>query len=79
MRSLRTRLEALEEHATRVNCPSLVTVSVYEGDNASAVDRWAASLEEKWPDALVLLVNHCCPRPAHDRLGVLNPERVTWG
>lgn len=75
---LRSRVESLEERAARTDCPSLVTLLVYENDNPAAVEAWAASLQAKWPDTLLVLVNHLNPRPDAVPFGLLEPQRIDW-
>jgi malonyl CoA-acyl carrier protein transacylase len=60
--NLRSRIEALERRASR-NAPSLAAVTVYEDDDAAAVQRWLNEFEASTPNAVAIVIRMLVPRP----------------
>lgn len=59
---LRSRIEALERHASR-NAPALVVVDLYEDDDEAAAERWLSEFEASAPHGVAVVIRLALPRP----------------
>lgn len=60
--NLRSRIEALERRVGR-SAPALAVVTLYEGDDAAAAERWLSEFEARSPDSVAIVINLPLPRP----------------
>jgi hypothetical protein len=60
--NLRARIEALERRVGRA-APGLAVVSLYEGDDEAAAERWLSEFEARTPGNLAVIIRLSVPRP----------------
>lgn len=54
--NLRARIEALERRAARSE-PTLAVVTLYEGDDEAAAERWLSDFEARSPHGIAVIIN----------------------
>lgn len=60
--NLRSRIEALERRIGR-SAPSLAVVTLYEGDDEAAAERWLSEFEASTPNGVAIVISLQVPRP----------------